>query len=119
MHKTIFLFLISILLSNISFAQNRIALIKKDSKFGFISDEGKYIAEPQYEEAFSFSENLAPVMVDGKWGYIDKLGRTVIEPQYDYANWFWEGLAAVRLEHGRNGRQSGLYQQIGRGRHSD
>ncbi len=96
MHKTIFLVLISITLSNISFAQNRIALIKKDGKFGFINDKGKYIAEPIYEEAFSFSENFAPVMVDGKWGFIDKSGQMVIEPQYDYANWFWEGLAAVK-----------------------
>lgn len=88
--------LLQIFLLNTSFSQDRIALIKKDGKYGYINDKGQYIAEPIYTEAFSFSEGLAPVKVGEKWGYLDKTGKMLISPQYDYANWFWEGLAAVK-----------------------
>lgn len=43
------------------------------------------IIDPQYEDAFSFSEGLAAVKKDGKWGYSDMEGNTVIPFQFDYA----------------------------------
>lgn len=53
------------------------------------------IIDPQYEDADSFSQDLAAVKKDGKWGYIDMEGNTVIPFQFDYAFSFSEGLAVV------------------------
>ena len=53
------------------------------------------IIDPQYEDAGSFSQDLAAVKKDGKWGYIDMEGNTVIPFQFDYAFPFSEGLAVV------------------------
>lgn len=53
------------------------------------------IIDPQYEDAASFSQDLAAVKKNGKWGYIDTEGNTVIPFQFDYAFPFSEGLAVV------------------------
>lgn len=58
------------------------------------------IIDPQYEDAFSFSEGLAAVKKDGKWGYIDMEDSTVIPFQFDYAFSFSKGLA-VAVKDGR------------------
>lgn len=50
---------------------------------------------PQYEEATTFSEDLAAVKKDGKWGYIDKDNKVVIPFQYELAYEFSEGYAVV------------------------
>ncbi len=58
--------------------------IKKDGKWGYIDKTGKIIIDPQYDDAWPFSEGLAAVMIvdeeTGKWGYIDKTGKYVWEP---------------------------------------
>lgn len=53
------------------------------------------VIAPQYENAGSFSEGLAPVKQNGKWGYIDTEGNVVIPFQYEMAYIFREGLAVV------------------------
>ena len=35
------------------------------------------IIEPEFDNAFAFSNGIAEVWVEGKQGYIDKLGRFV------------------------------------------
>lgn len=68
-----------------------------DEEWGFISKEGDFIVEPQYDEAYEFCEGLAPVKTGDKWGYIDKEGKFIIEPQFDDAWWdFSEGLARIK-----------------------
>ena len=57
------------------------------------------IIDPQYEDADSFSQDLAAVKKNGKWGYIDTEGNTVIPFQFDYAfpfseAWPWWALWA-------------------------
>jgi len=72
-------------------------LIRQNDLYGFINKTGKIVVKPQFEEAESFSEGLAPVMIDKNYGYIDKTGKTVIEPQYDdVMGSFSAGLAAVK-----------------------
>lgn len=55
-------------------------------KYGFINDNGVYVARPQFLDAHDFSEGLAAVKVsseDGdKWGFIDKEGKMVIAPKF-------------------------------------
>ncbi|MBP3319638.1 MAG: WG repeat-containing protein, partial [Ruminiclostridium sp.] len=53
---------------------------------------------PQYEDAQSFSEDLAAVKKNGKWGYINEENKTVIPFQYAYAWPFNEGKAVVCKE---------------------
>ena len=58
------------------------------------------MAQPQFEEAFSFFEGLAAVKFDGKWGYVDKHAKYTIHPQFDEAGNFENGFAPVRLGSG-------------------
>lgn len=55
-----------------------LALVKKNSKIGYISKDGSFKIEPQYKSAKSFSEGLAAVENGGKWGFIDTKGEWVI-----------------------------------------
>lgn len=43
-----------------------------------ISDPAKatFVIDPQFEDAWPFSEGLALVEVGGKWGYVDKRGES-------------------------------------------
>lgn len=51
-------------------------------RFGFITPDGKYVINPEFDDARGFSEGLAAVKM-GHWGFIDKSGKTVINPQFD------------------------------------
>ncbi|MCI5956639.1 MAG: WG repeat-containing protein [Clostridiales bacterium] len=75
-----------------------VIIIEVDGKQGYIDTTGKVLSEPQWDDAWGFSEGLATVVKDGKWGYIDTTGKVVIEPQWDYAQGFSEGLAGVKKD---------------------
>lgn len=68
-----------------------------DGKWGYVDKEGNYVINPQFDAAYTFSDNgLAVVEVNNKYGYIDKKGNYVINPQFDDANYFTsDGLAVV------------------------
>ncbi|TNJ38873.1 WG repeat-containing protein [Chlorobaculum thiosulfatiphilum] len=85
------------------FAQNGLALVKKDNLFGYIRFDGSYAIKPQFLEAWDFGPNgLAPVRVNNKWGYIREDGSVAIAPIYINALCFAaNGLAAVQLESSR------------------
>lgn len=75
---------------------NEYAAVKIDDKWGFLNLEGKLIIDAKYDDAFSFSCGLAPVLVEGKWGYIDINEKLVIEPQFNMAKSFnKKGMAQV------------------------
>ncbi len=68
-------------------------------KFGYINQSGEIIIQPQFVEAWFFSEGLAVACVgSGKCGYIDETGKFVVNPQFDRSARFSEGLAAVSVE---------------------
>lgn len=56
------------------------------------------IIAPKYDEARTFSDDLAAVMQNNKWGYIDVKGNPVIEFKYDMAYSFSENKAVVGNE---------------------
>ena len=64
-------------------------------RYGYVNRMGKYVLEPQYEEALPFSDFLAAVKKDGKWGFINGEGKFVIEPRFENAFLFSDGAAAV------------------------
>ncbi len=53
------------------------------------------VISPQYDDAKTFSEELAAVKRGDKWGYINELGEVEIGFQYDRAYSFSEGKALV------------------------
>jgi hypothetical protein len=69
-------------------------------KAGFIDSKGKWVIEPQFDDARPFSDGLAAaqvgVAIDGKWGFIDRTGKFVIDPKFDEVGDFSEGLAWVK-----------------------
>ncbi|MFH1515247.1 MAG: WG repeat-containing protein, partial [bacterium] len=80
---------------------NNLFYVCVDGKYGFIDKTGKIVINPQFDETWHFSEDLAPVIIgdieSGKWGFIDKTGKFVINPQFDWARDFLDGLAWARI----------------------
>ncbi|MEO0020342.1 MAG: WG repeat-containing protein [candidate division WOR-3 bacterium] len=72
--------------------------VKVKDKWGYIDKTGNLVINPQFDDAWSFSEGLAVVQIGDKLGYIDKTGNLVISPQFAFASAFSEGLAAVMID---------------------
>ncbi len=64
--------------------------------WGYVNAAGKFVLEPQYEEALPFADFLAPVKQDGKWGFINGEGKFVIQPRFEDAFLFSDQAAAVK-----------------------
>ena len=72
-----------------------IAFSNGDGKWGFVNGDGNVIVEPQYEDAYSFSQHLGAVKYAGKWGFINRYNTMVIEAQYENAMPFLSGKSLV------------------------
>lgn len=73
--------------------------VKQNGKWGFIDNTGKFVIEPQYEDAKPFQNGMAAVKKDGLWGYININGKMAIEPVFYDANCMNEnGCAYVKSE---------------------
>lgn len=69
--------------------------IEVQGKRGYIDSSGRIVIRPQFDDAWSFSEGLAPVRVGERWGFIDQTGKIVIAPQFFHVMPFKDGLAVV------------------------
>lgn len=67
-----------------------VAFADETGKWGFVDTKGKVIIEPEFDNAKSFSNNLAAVCKDGLWGFIDTSGELVIDYQFLDADYFTE-----------------------------
>lgn len=56
--------------------------VKLGGKWGFVDLEGKIAIEPAYEDAHSFSNELAAVKKDSLWGFINEKNKMVIPAIY-------------------------------------
>lgn len=83
---------------NVSFFGDGLLPVRLDHKWGFIDKTGKYVINPQFDDATPFADGLARVKLGGKWGFIDKTGKLVIPPQFDLAFPFKDGLAPVTFD---------------------
>lgn len=93
--------------ANTRFSDGLIPAINPETgKRGFIDKSGKFVIEPKFENASSFSEGLARVsIIENKremLGFINRKGEYIIPPKFDIdydflrsANDFSEGLASV------------------------
>ena len=71
-----------------------LALIEKAGRYGYCDMEGRPVIWPCFENAYQFTDGLAPVCL-GSWGYIDTKGDFFIAPQFDMASPFEYGRAEV------------------------
>lgn len=61
--------------------------MKSGDKYGYINTEGKYVINPQFDDASSFSDDgYAVVLVGEKYEIIDSTGKMVINPIFDNFN---------------------------------
>jgi hypothetical protein len=75
--------------------------IGREADWGFLDRTGKFVIEPRFYAASSFSEGLAVATATpspGTTGFIDHSGSFVIPPRLSYASDFQGGLAAVIID---------------------
>ena len=65
---------------------------------GYIDRAGKIVVEPQFQNAYGYSEGLASICIDDKWGFIDKESKMVIPPQFDGPAYFFNHVAFVEKD---------------------
>ncbi len=86
---------------------DKLFLIKKDSKYGYINNKGEIIIPCQFDSVLSFSDGLAPIYLDSLWGFIDINGKIVIPPKFKEVNRFSDGLSVVSLK--SNGKSISMF----------
>ena len=83
------------------FREHRAAVIDRTGPLlvGYIDPSGQMVIPPQFRQARSFSEGLAPVEVGrgdrSRWGFSGLTGKMVIPARFSDAHEFSEGLAGV------------------------
>jgi len=84
-------------------------------KYGFIDKQGKFVIDPKFDFADSFSDGMAVVRIgdeeSGKQSYIDSGGKIISTPQFDQISAFAEGLAAVRVGDDKTGKYGYISRQ--------
>ncbi len=71
-----------------------LALIEKNRHYGYVDMDGNIVIQPIYQNAYQFTDGLAPVSV-GLWGYINTKGEFFVPPVFDIASPFSWGRAEV------------------------
>ncbi|MBE2280585.1 MAG: WG repeat-containing protein [Ignavibacteriaceae bacterium] len=80
------------------YADEDMAAVKKDGKYGFVNVAlVKEVIPPIYDAVTFFREGLCAVMKGKKWGYIDKNGTVKIDFEFDEAKIFVNGYAEARI----------------------
>ena len=69
--------------------------INKNNKWGFATRDGKEVITPEYDDVFTFKEDLCCVEKDETFGFIDRSGNLVVPIAYECASSFSEGYACV------------------------
>lgn len=70
-------------------------LIRKNDRWGFMDLEGRLRISNRYENARSFSDQMAAVQLRGRWAFIDKEETLRVQPYYDAVEEFKNGLSIV------------------------
>ena len=50
---------------------------------GYVDKEGKFIINPQFDDAYVFFDDFAVIKSSDKYGLIDKKGKIVVNPQFE------------------------------------
>ena len=71
---------------------------KKNGKTGYLSADGSWVIQPQFEEVGLFSEGLAPYRNGASWGLINSGGRIVSTGKWNEIKGYSSGLAIAKSE---------------------
>ncbi|MBO7055054.1 MAG: WG repeat-containing protein [Bacteroidales bacterium] len=72
--------------------------VKSGDKWGYINPKGEYVINPQFDDAYPFTDGVALIEMDGKVGYINEDGSYLLSAQYKNGTPFRDGFAVVVLE---------------------
>ena len=72
-------------------------------KWGLIDGQGKYVAEPAYDEVREAQENRIPFRMGPLWGFLDGKGRIVLSPRFLNVDHYRSGWARVTQLSGKTG----------------
>jgi len=72
--------------------------VKLNGKWGYINEKNETVIEFKFDEAKSFSENVAVVNENGLWGVIDHTGEFILSPQYPNLSDSYNGLFMVQKD---------------------
>jgi hypothetical protein len=59
--------------------------VRKGDKWGYVDTKGKWLIDAQFEDAWGFVGDVAPVAANKKIGFINKEGKYVAQPVYKNA----------------------------------
>lgn len=82
----------------LDYQPRNLELMRENDQYGYRDESGEVVIDPQFKNAWYFSDGMARVKVDSLWGFIDRSGEVVIEPRYDLAWDFTNGLALVKVD---------------------
>ncbi|KDR96406.1 WG containing repeat-containing protein [Peptoclostridium litorale DSM 5388] len=82
--------------------ENSLYLIKRAVKCGYINNKGEIVIQPQFEEAYDFSEGSAIIFdkTSRRYAYIDNTGKQITEFKFADAMDFSDGMALVSVMEG-------------------
>lgn len=80
-----------------NFVEDR-AIVKKNSLFGFIDQNGHEITPPKYDEVEKFINGLAKVKLDQKWALINLDGEEITPIKYNIIEDFKDKYARVQCD---------------------
>ena len=81
-----------------NFKDHKLYVVKIKDNYGYINYNGKFIINPQFDEAWDFNDGLARVVISDKYGFINHQGKFVINPQFDKAWDFSDSLALISVK---------------------
>ncbi len=98
-HLSVYIFVLyCFFLSSCSTKELELIPVKSGEKWGYINSKGEYIINPQFDEAYPFTDNVAMIKLNDKVGYIDNKGYYIIPAIYKGGTMFSDGLAFVVSE---------------------
>jgi hypothetical protein len=75
-----------------------LALVERDGKLGYVDLDGQIVIPLRFQQAYHFSQGLAPVLFNGQWGYINTRGDIYLPFIFDIASPFHWGRAEVYFQ---------------------
>jgi len=90
-----------------------LAVVKRNSKYGYVDEDGDEEIACQFEEAHPFVNGLARVKISGKYGFIDDDGHFVINPTFKIARDFSSNGVAIVSQNTDKGVKSACINRRG------
>ena len=70
--------------------------VRQKGRWGFVSRNGAWSMEPQFDAVGDFEGAAAPACQNGRWGLIDRRGKWLLKPRFEALERPWNGLYPAR-----------------------